>query len=134
MATLTHLISAIALSACVTAAGAQTRISALEIGQLPKYCWGSYDAKFADMPGYSIPKDTCGWGMNHFCSGLTYMLRANKPGIERHLKLDNLDHARKEIEYTKLRVPPGCPILGDVQIADARLRVMETAAGIKPRR
>lgn len=123
------LCAAIAFGA-VQSADAQTRISALEIGQLPRYCWGSYDPKFEGMPGYSITN--CGAGMNHFCSGLTYMLRANKPGIQRAQKIDNVVQARREIGYTLVRVTPTCPILADVQLADQRLRVMELSVGIKP--
>jgi hypothetical protein len=113
-------------------ASAQTRISALEIGQLPQYCWASYDSKLEGVSGYSITN--CGAGMNHFCSGLTYMLRANKPGLHRNTKIDQLVQARREITYTVQRVSPTCPILADVQMADQRLRVMEAAAGIKPAR
>jgi hypothetical protein len=69
--------------------------------------------------------------MNHFCSGLVYMMRANKPGIQRPQKIDNLVHARKEIGYTMDRVTPNCPILPDIQLADQRLRIMETSVGIK---
>ena len=113
-----------------TDAIAQTRPSQLEMAQLPRYCWGQYVKELAGQPGYSI--QNCGGGMNHYCSGLTYMMRANKPGIPRAQKVDNLIHARKEIIYTLDRVTPNCPILGDIQLADQRLRVMETSVGIKP--
>lgn len=110
----------------------QTRPSQLELVQLPKYCWGQHLKEFAGQPGYSI--QDCGGGMNHFCSGLIYMMRANKPGIHRTEKINILAQARVEIQYTLARVTPNCPILTDVQIADRRLHVMETVAGIKPRK
>lgn len=109
---------------------AQTQPTQLEMAQLPRYCWGQYVKELAGQPGYSI--QNCGGGMNHYCSGLTYMMRANKPGIPRAQKVDNLIHARKEIIYTMDRVTPNCPILGDIRLADQRLRIMEISVGIKP--
>ena len=45
-------------------------------------------------------------------------------------KAENLRQARGEINYTLARLLPGCPIADDVRLADQRLRVMETAAGV----
>lgn len=104
--------------------------SQVELAQLPRYCWGQYVKELAGKPGYSI--QNCGYGMNHYCPALTVMLRANKPGISRQDKIGHLRVARKEIEYTLVRVTPNCPILGDVKLADQRLRIMEQSAGIKP--
>lgn len=109
---------------------AQTKPTITELGQLPQYCWSRFDTKLEGTPGYSIPS-SCGAGMNHFCSGLTFMLRARKPGAERNAKAEDLRMARGEIDYTLKRMTPNCPISADVRLADQRLRVMETAAGIR---
>jgi hypothetical protein len=106
--------------------------SALEMTQLPQYCWGQFDKKFAGLPGYTI--SNCGGGMNHFCMGLVYMLRANKPGTPRSQKIGPITQARVELQYTIDRMAPNCPISADVQAAELRLRVMEAGVGIQPRR
>ena len=48
----------------------------LEIYQLPRFCWKQFGVPNVDGPEFTI--QNCGPYMNHYCFGLTYLLRAKK--------------------------------------------------------
>ena len=63
--------------------------------------------------------------MNHFCPGLVLMNRAMKSTAPKAERQGLVGQARQELEYTRARMAPNCPIAPDVQAADSRLRLLE---------
>jgi hypothetical protein len=112
---LLHL--AIVVMATGTAhAQTQRDIRAVEIAQLPPFCWSTY-MKGASGPEYSIDKRSCGSGTNHYCPALVELIRAKGQTVNRKARMGHLMEARNKTLYTIKRLEkfPGCTILGHVQ-------------------
>ena len=89
--------------------------SVTEATLLPKYCWGQFMGSRFKGPEYTIPRDTCGVGMNHYCPGLVALGRANR-SLDDKIKRGYLAGAKDQLRYTvgALRDYPRCPIRGDI--------------------
>jgi len=129
---LRHAISAALLVAIGASAVAQPKIapkykaSAIEVAQLPKYCWAQYvDQAYAGHPQFSIP-NVCGPYVNHFCPGLVGLMQASSATHSMSGRREILRIAAENIQYT-LRykgIQPPCPIYRDVKAAEARANSM----------
>jgi hypothetical protein len=89
--------------------GESHRASAMEIAQLPQFCWAQYTDHRG--PQYSIP-GICGPNMNHYCYGLVEELRANQSFGNTKQRLGYLRAAKYQTEYTinGMKNYPGCPL------------------------
>jgi hypothetical protein len=91
----------------------------VEVQALPQYCQGQFRKELSNNPAY-LP--SCGGYMNHFCPALVALNRAAnfaapKAGRKYELQLAN-DHLR----YTRSHLPPNCPLLKDIEMAEFRAR------------
>lgn len=116
------------LAACVllaTASGAAIaeNAPAAEVFLLPKFCWSQYMNNIKG-PQYSIPRDLCGVGMNHYCPALVELNRSMKSsGFKRH---QHLVVAKRGIEYTLgwMKGYPNCPIRAQVEASSREVDSM----------
>ena len=110
---------------------AETPASAIEIAQLPRFCWAQYR-----VPGWDGSKDPikdCGVGMNHYCPGLVGFIRGRSaPNKSRALYF--LKGADGAIAYTERAVVgyPNCSIRAHVADTRAELNRLLRAYGAKP--
>ena len=97
------------------------RPSALEIMQLPQYCWGQFNPQFAGQ-AYQLPKG-CGGGMGHYCPALVSLVRAKKASGNRGYWLNVADD---HLGYTidRLGDPSKCPIAEDIRRYAAEIRAL----------
>jgi hypothetical protein len=130
--TLLSMLASVAALALVAPAEAQTgrksqadmsgyRATALEVMQLPQYCWGQFNPQFTG-PAYHLPKG-CGTGMGHYCPALVSLVRAKKASGDRGYWLNVADD---HMGYTidRLGDPAKCPIAQDVQRYAAEIRAL----------
>ena len=89
--------------------------SVTEATLLPKFCWGQYLGNKFKGPEFTIPRATCGVGMNHYCPALVALGRAHR-SLSDNYKLGNLETAKRGTLYTlkAMEKYPRCPIRGDV--------------------
>jgi len=131
MSTIIRLILAVAaLNALVPVAWGQQNITAVEIAQLPKPCWGQYQVP--NVKGNEFAILDCGPAANHFCPALIYMLRA-RGNVKKQARLDLLGHADVDIRYTEKAIAdyPNCSIREDVANARAQLNSLMNMYGLK---
>jgi len=131
MSTIIRLILAVAaLIALVPVALGQQNISAVEIAQLPRFCWAQM--KVPDAQGDDFRIRDCGVGANHFCSALIYLLRA-RGNVKKHERLGLLGHADVDVRYTERAIAdyPKCSIREDVAGARAEVNKLMTLFGYK---
>ena len=104
--------------------------TALEVTQLPRYCWGSFNPQFrgAGMEAFNLPpRQVCGERMNHFCPALLSMLRAKKGTPQSGYWLGVADgHMRYTL--SALREVPNCPLAPEIERYAAQLKSMRGAA------
>lgn len=97
------------------------RPTALEITQLPPYCWGQFNPQFrgAGMAAYNIPRG-CGKDMGHFCPALVSLQRAKKGNNRSYW----INVAEDHMGYTldRLGDPKKCPIADDIHRYAAEIR------------
>lgn len=87
--------------------------SAIEIAQLPKYCYAQYvDENLSNDPVYSI--QGCGYAMNHFCPALVSLMRARKYNIPKSERIGYANQVIYEVKYTLRDMTPTCSIRSDV--------------------
>lgn len=87
--------------------------SAIEIAQLPKYCYAQYvDENLSNDPVYSI--QGCGYAMNHFCPGLVKLMRARKYNVPMNERRGYASMAEEDFKYTLREITPTCSIRADV--------------------
>lgn len=96
----------------------------IELVSVPRYCWAQLSPE-GRKSGLPTAMDMCGAGMNHLCPGLIGINRAANPTYDRAYRRGILRQARIEIDYTKARIPPTCPLLPDLQAAEIRIRTLE---------
>ena len=131
MSTIIRLILAVAaLTALVPVALGQQNISAVEIAQLPRFCWAQLNVP--DAVGDDFRIRDCGPAANHFCSALIYIIRA-KHDPRKQFKLDLLGHADVDVRYTERAIAdyPKCSIREDVAGTRAQLNSLMTMYGFK---
>jgi len=89
--------------------------SVTEATLLPKFCWGQYLGTKFKGPEFTIPRDTCGVGTNHYCPALVALGRAHRSLSDRY-KRGNLEAAKRGVLYTLKGMEkfPRCPIRGHV--------------------
>jgi hypothetical protein len=95
-----------------------------ELASVPRYCWAQLSPE-GRKSGLPTAMDLCGVGMNHLCPGLIGINRAANPTYDRAYRRGILKQARIEIDYTKQRMQPTCPLFQDLQTADIRIRTLE---------
>lgn len=85
-----------------------------EVLQLPKYCYNQYVDGSLGGYEYSIPNESCGYAMNHFCPGLVAKVKAQKMSFPKSERIGYIKHAIQDIDYTIREMKPGCFIAKDV--------------------
>ena len=71
----------------------------------------------------------CGWHMNHYCSGLLYLMRSEYSTVPRNYQIQWLATAKESTEYTLkgMQAYPYCPLRSHVEATlmkvNARLAV-----------
>jgi hypothetical protein len=100
----------------------QVKPNALELTQLPRYCWGSMAGAAYTQPEYNI-RD-CGPRMNHFCPALLAMLRASDVSRSREQRRFLANYGAREVQYTLADIPAACPVLPDVKRAESRAALL----------
>lgn len=87
----------------------------VEATMLPKFCWGQFMGNRFKGPEFTIPRDSCGVGMNHYCPALVSLNRANR-SFDSRTKRGYLQGARAQALYTvkAMQKYPHCPIRGQV--------------------
>lgn len=87
---------------------------AVEIAQLPMFCYGQMKVPNANGPAYNFPHD-CGPGMNHYCPGLIHLIRG-KFALKAGDRRSELLEADAYVRYTQsaLLQFPECSIRGHV--------------------
>jgi hypothetical protein len=113
-------------------AAGQSVPTAMELVQLPKFCYGKLNIPNATGPEYNLPPE-CGPGTNHYCSGLIHLIRAKASG-NRNKTISELGQAEGDIRYTEewIRGYPNCSIRDQVAKSRAEVNGLMTAYGMKP--
>jgi hypothetical protein len=99
-------------TAAVSAYGQTHRdIKAVEIAQLPPFCWEQY-LDGVSGPQYRIDTQTCGPFVNHYCPGLVELMRAKASTGHSKKRLHHLKKAQHETLNTLrgLEKYPACSI------------------------
>jgi hypothetical protein len=63
--------------------------------------------------------------MNHFCPALLFLVRASKTTSSKEIRQKAPGTAKKELEYTRVRIRPVCPLNADLEAAFNRARIQE---------
>lgn len=95
-----------------------------EVMRLPKYCWQQYVDGSLGGYQYSIPSESCGYAMNHFCPALVFMIQSQDVSLARNERVGAIQHAVNDIQYTIHDMKPGCFIARDVFQAKQRAAIM----------
>jgi len=95
--------------------------TAVEIVQLPKFCWKQMGAPNVSGPEFTIQND-CGPGMNHYCAGLVALMRA-KTATSKGQRLSMLGLADTNVRYTEnwMKDYPNCSIRDHVAASRAEV-------------
>jgi len=112
-----------------TAHGQQHMPSAIELAQLPKFCYAQFKVPKATGPEYTI--HDCGPGMNHYCYGLLDLVRARGYQPNKVSRLQWLGHAEQSIGYTEgwMKDYPKCPLREHVAASRAELQHLKSMYG-----
>jgi hypothetical protein len=107
--------------------------SSLEVIQLPRFCWAQFKVPGSDGPEFRIAN--CGPAANHYCFGLTYLLRAKK-FTGKGKPVADLGRADTDVWYTEVSIKdyPQCSISGHVADTRAEINHLMRMYGIKPPR
>lgn len=95
-----------------------------EVAQLPSYCYQQYVDGSLGGYKFSIPAESCGYSMNHFCGALIFMMQAQKQSLPKTERVGAIQNANKEINYTIRDMKPGCFITKDVMDAKQRAELL----------
>lgn len=110
------------LLAAAPLAWAQTsmHVTAIEIAELPRFCWAQLEVPNAKGDDFRIID--CGPAANHYCSGLIYMIRA-KAHVKKVTRLALLGQADTDMRYTERAIAdyPKCNIRDHVAASRAEL-------------
>jgi len=102
--------------------GKNMGVTALELAQLPKFCWAQMDAPNATGPEFRIDKQKCSYGINHYCPGLVTLIRAKRTTYM-PAKVSGLRGVLDAIGYTEgfIKDYPQCPIRDHVAASRAEV-------------
>jgi hypothetical protein len=102
----------------------------LEIAQLPRYCWGTFDPKWTKpgMAEFNLPGG-CGERFNHFCPGVLSLQRAKGSLADAKRRSYWLGVAQGHIRYTVdgLANVNTCPMKPTVAAMAEQIRVMKSS-------
>jgi hypothetical protein len=99
--------------------------TAVEITQLPKYCYYQYVSdKYATDPVHSI--QGCGAYTNHFCPGLIDLMRAQSVKLRKPQRIEKLRSAKNNFSYTLHYMPPNCWLRQDAESAMRQAEMLGT--------
>jgi hypothetical protein len=107
--------------------------TAIEIAQLPRFCWGKLGVPDAKGPEFNIQSDDCGPAMNHYCIGLVDLIRA-KRATSKGQRMPALGLADANIRYTEraMKDYPNCSLRGHVADSRAEVNHLLRMSGGKP--
>jgi hypothetical protein len=94
------------------------------IAQLPKYCYNQYVDGALGGYEFSIPRESCGGSMNHFCPALIFLMQAQDFTLQKNVRVGSVQHAIGGINYTLQDMKPGCFIAKDVMLAKQRAAML----------
>lgn len=130
----THSLLTVALAAAVLSAALQAQAqpkippkyqaAPMQIVQLPKYCYQQYVDGSLSGYEFSIPNESCGYAMNHFCPALIFMMDAQRYSLPKNERVGAVQHAVNEINYTIREMKPGCFITNDVMAAKEKAAML----------
>lgn len=122
LALIAGLAGAVSNSPAVGATYGNQKVTELEVAQLPKFCWRGLQVPNATGPEFDIPISDCGYGMNHYCSGLVNLIRA-RGAAAKGAPVGFLQRALTDIRYTEdaMKSYPQCPVRGHVENSKAEV-------------
>ena len=90
---------------------------ASEVVQLPKFCWGQYNAKLLPRMYTLVADRRCGPFTNHYCPGLLDYLHAMNPTASKAVRTQSYSSAITNTKYTLdgLKDYPACPLRRHVE-------------------
>jgi len=99
---------------------ASLNATAMEIAQLPRFCWAQFQVPNADGPEFRM--SDCGPAANHYCGALIQVIRA-KHTSNKSSRLDLLGHANADVSYTERGIQdyPRCSIRQDLAATKAEI-------------
>lgn len=103
--------------------------TALEMAQLPRFCLGQMGLPGAKGPEYELPRN-CGSGMNHYCPGLVYLIRAKNPALIKY-RAQNFGMAKAGTGFMEnaLKSYPACPIRDHIEATRAEIQRLSIQYG-----
>lgn len=106
-------------------------LTAVELAQLPTFCWAQMEVPNAVGPQFTIID--CGPSANHYCPGLVWLLRGRNP-TKYGKPLPWLRRADVDIAYTEKGIKdyPSCSIRSHVGASRASLNNLLRLYGGKP--
>ena len=120
-------------SAGIQRAGTEGQLNpkAMEIAQLPRFCYGQMKVPNAEGPEFGFPRD-CGYGMNHYCPGLVHLIRA-KTAIKLRDRGGELLEADGAVRYTERAIQeyPNCSIRGHINATRAEIDKLMAMYGVR---
>jgi hypothetical protein len=120
-------------TAAVSAYGQTQRdIKAVEIAQLPPFCWEQY-LDGVSGPQYRIDRQACGPTVNHYCPGLVELIRAKASAGDARKRSYHIDKAKFQTLYTLRGIEkyPACPIRAHAQETLNQINGMSMGLGKK---
>jgi hypothetical protein len=96
----------------------------LELARLPKYCQAQLSPELAKLPGYNTIGG-CGGHFNHYCPALVALSRAENLLAPKKDRKYNQVRARAHLKYTRDHVPPTCPLMRELELAESRMRMLD---------
>jgi hypothetical protein len=122
----------VAVSLAAFDANGQQYPTALELAQMPRFCYSQFQVPNATGREFRI--EDCGPGMNHYCSGLMYVIRAKAVVGNKKARMDLLGHAATDIQYTEnaMKDYPQCPLREHVAASKAQVLDLQKIYGGQP--
>ena len=120
-----------ALGAALDAHGQAMKPTALELAQLPKFCYWQFQEPKPVGDQFRI--HDCGPLMNHYCYGLIFLIQA-KANSNKNQRLSLLGRAATDISYTEngMKEYPACPIRQHVLNSKAEVLNLQKIYGGQP--
>ena len=94
------------------------------VARLPTYCYSQYVDGALGGYKFSIPSESCGYSMNHFCGAQIFMMQAQDFSLPKNERVGAAQHAVTEVNYTLRDMKPGCFITKDVMLAKQRAAML----------
>ena len=105
--------------------------TSVEIAQLPTFCWSQMGVPNVSGSEFNFPSN-CGPGMNHYCPGLVYLIRAKRFAYKAQ-RMSVLGQADGNIRYTEAAMKdyPNCSLREHVAAARAEVNTLRTLYGAR---